>query len=607
MGFKKKQAKKPSKTKNRRDVESDGSVNSDNEDSRMQQAEAQALLEEKYARQAVTGAAHNTGSDSDVDQDLDLISRHSVAVDGTALGHRKGSDTGARKDRDLNSLLSHFEASVSSQSAIVAEQSSTLRDMAPRNRKQWMNTNHPEMAPLISDMQSTMDELLQKVEPLTSAALTSDATASVITPRGLQFLECKNQLLLSYLTNLSYYILLKVHGVGIKDHPVVDRLIELRLLIEKLRPVEKRMRRQIDKILTLGSPAEDTNEMRPRPEMLMTSRGMTEASTEGFEEDVGAVDEVNKADGIYRPPKLVATEYTGNKLSERAKVAQMLERQKDKLQRSVVIRRMREELGEIPTEIGVGGVDIDDDYTEVDGASALMEIQRRREEEELDNMTRMAKSSKQTKALQKLLKKKARFGGGATIEDLMTMADEAMDGNADDPTLGPMSKAVKPKTALARYVASARRAADLAEKGRRVAAGDKHVKHREEGNRFVERVKLGGEEGSDDEEEIIDDLASKLQRRRATTPEEQARVPRMEEDVDGRRKISRNVDKNRGLTRKRQKHESNPRVHNRVKYERRLKKHKQLHPDQRPQPSDGGYAGEHTGIRTKVARSTKLA
>ena len=45
----------------------------------------------------------------------------------------------------------------------------------------------------------------------------------------------------------------KVSGQSIKDSPYIDSLIELRVVLEKIRPLEKKLRYQIDKLLKAAS------------------------------------------------------------------------------------------------------------------------------------------------------------------------------------------------------------------------------------------------------------------------------------------------------------------------------------------------------------------
>lgn len=68
--------------------------------------------------------------------------------------------------------------------------------------------------------------------------------------QGVSLLDAKNQLLLSYLTYLAYYILLKAHGVPIATHPVLERLIETKLLLQKLRPIEAALKPQLQRLLS---------------------------------------------------------------------------------------------------------------------------------------------------------------------------------------------------------------------------------------------------------------------------------------------------------------------------------------------------------------------
>lgn len=48
-------------------------------------------------------------------------------------------------------------------------------------------------------------------------------------------------------------MLLKVNGESIKDTSYIDSLIEDRVVLEKIRPLEKKLRYQIDKLLKATS------------------------------------------------------------------------------------------------------------------------------------------------------------------------------------------------------------------------------------------------------------------------------------------------------------------------------------------------------------------
>ena len=65
----------------------------------------------------------------------------------------------------------------------------------------------------------------------------------------MTYLEMKYNLLLMYCQFLSFYILLKIEGKEIRNHPVIDKLLHIKTLLERLRPLDQKMQYQIDKML----------------------------------------------------------------------------------------------------------------------------------------------------------------------------------------------------------------------------------------------------------------------------------------------------------------------------------------------------------------------
>ncbi|CAJ0909311.1 13251_t:CDS:2, partial [Entrophospora sp. SA101] len=67
--------------------------------------------------------------------------------------------------------------------------------------------------------------------------------------KGISLLDIKYHTLLQYITNLCYLVHLKLDGKSIKNHPVIINLVELRVVLEKIKPIEQKLKYQIDKLI----------------------------------------------------------------------------------------------------------------------------------------------------------------------------------------------------------------------------------------------------------------------------------------------------------------------------------------------------------------------
>jgi hypothetical protein len=59
--------------------------------------------------------------------------------------------------------------------------------------------------------------------------------------------------MLSYLLHISFYLVLKSSGAPVKDHPVVQQLVKLRIFMEKVKPIDQKLKSQINRLLKLAS------------------------------------------------------------------------------------------------------------------------------------------------------------------------------------------------------------------------------------------------------------------------------------------------------------------------------------------------------------------
>uniref|UniRef100_A0A6N2KNS0 Uncharacterized protein n=1 Tax=Salix viminalis TaxID=40686 RepID=A0A6N2KNS0_SALVM len=74
----------------------------------------------------------------------------------------------------------------------------------------------PELVGLLSELNSTLEELENKVNPL----LEKVKVEGTVLESGLRYLQGKQLLLLSYCQNITFYLLLKSEGQPVLDHPM---------------------------------------------------------------------------------------------------------------------------------------------------------------------------------------------------------------------------------------------------------------------------------------------------------------------------------------------------------------------------------------------------
>jgi len=73
-------------------------------------------------------------------------------------------------------------------------------------------------------------------------------------------LEMKQGLMITYAKYLAFYQLLKLEGKEVAGHPVIKRLVQLKMTMEKLRPLEQKMQYQVDKYVRQAAIAEAQGE-----------------------------------------------------------------------------------------------------------------------------------------------------------------------------------------------------------------------------------------------------------------------------------------------------------------------------------------------------------
>ncbi|RYY33773.1 hypothetical protein EON62_03920, partial [archaeon] len=122
------------------------------------------------------------------------------------------------------------------------------KDLSTLSRKAKLDivlADTPELLGLLDELKAKVAEIRRSLEPIMAAV----KEGRVKTQRGLSYLEVKHQLLLSYIINITFYLLLKAEGKPVRNHPVIDAIVHIRTLLDKMRPLDAKMANQVARLL----------------------------------------------------------------------------------------------------------------------------------------------------------------------------------------------------------------------------------------------------------------------------------------------------------------------------------------------------------------------
>lgn len=253
-----------------------------------------------------------------------------------------------------------------------------------------------QLAALLKEMKEGLDNVKRKIQTLTAKVKNQDSTAD-----GFSNLEAKNLLLLNYCQSLVYYLLRKAKGYSIEEHPVVRSIVEIRLFLEKIRPIDKKQQYQIQKLIKASESAtsdagekepaaskksEDVSKYRPNPDMLVSKVEPTAEDGDG------------DGDNVYRPPKFAPTSMDLEKSSKQERNASRRDKEILKqAKQSDFIRSMVNDMEDRPEEIR----DFEGTSREVNKYISKMEDRARQEEELFNRVPLTREERKRDKYMKK--------------------------------------------------------------------------------------------------------------------------------------------------------------------------------------------------------------
>ncbi|KAJ7998504.1 hypothetical protein DPEC_G00205610 [Dallia pectoralis] len=148
----------------------------------------------------------------------------------------------SEEDYDLN-LLQEFTVEEEVKDDRIVND---LKQMSQKEKMKLLKKESPELLELIQDFKAKLAELKDELQPLLE--MVNDGR---IPPgKGADYLKTKQQLYLNYCTNISFYLVLKAKRIRAHNHPVIERLLTYRNLINEMSEVDTRLAPQLRQLLS---------------------------------------------------------------------------------------------------------------------------------------------------------------------------------------------------------------------------------------------------------------------------------------------------------------------------------------------------------------------
>ncbi|XP_022155425.1 something about silencing protein 10 [Momordica charantia] len=451
------------------------------------------------------------------------------------------------------------------------------KDVNALTREEQMDvlcSSAPELIGLLSELNEALDQLESKVNPV----LNKVQNGKVAVGGGLQYLELKQQILLSYCQAIAFYLLLKSEGQAVRDHPVIARLVEIKSFLDKVKQLDENLPSELEEIINKYHQEETDGKL---------DKENAPVLAESLTRDQGSSLHSSDSQEVGLP--------NANAWSENV----------DKLKHKGKKEGKHKQMGD---PMGVQSM-------EMLKVRALLEEKLKQKDFTLIEPKQNG-TKKHLQPINRKLEAYADFNDD-TSDAQAAKRNKGQDNSASTADLSRLvaAKLKKPKVVSGDDDLPTRD--DIGERRRRyelqmlARAGTKSKNDSSALEGDSDGDSDGDVKGNDEVIDSEDDFYKQVKQQRAAKLAAKSEIysrtletPLSPETVDGKRKISYQMEKNRGLTRRRKKLTKNPRKKYKLKFKDAANRRKgQVREVKQPIHS---YGGETTGINPGISRSIRF-
>ncbi|XP_022743119.1 something about silencing protein 10-like isoform X2 [Durio zibethinus] len=458
------------------------------------------------------------------------------------------------------------------------------KDLNALSKEEQMDVVHssaPELIGLLSELNAALEELESKVNPVLRKA----KEGKIFLEGGMRYLEVKQILLLAYCQAITFYLLLKSEGQPVRDHPVLGRIVEIQGLLDKVKQLDGNLPSEWEEILKNKGFEMGQNLVKENAELV------SDSGTKGHGPSLVRDVQVAEPEGT---PNLLKLDSASNQNNKGVK----LKREND--------------------QVGVQS-------REMLKVRAALEEKLKQKGIFSSNIQKPDKTKKHVKLVNRQLETYDDFADD--VIDAEGGARGLSNGHAISQHSNKITQLITAKQNKSKVVSGdddLPKRDDIGERRRkhelRVLAGAAVKSEDDHGGEYDTfeddggisvKEENGDTEDTEDTEDSEDEFYKQVKQQRAAKLAAKAEIytrtsapPTLPETVDGKRQITHQIEKNRGLTRQRNKNTKNPRKKYRLQSKKREKQRKgQVRDIRKPA---GQYGGETSGINIGISRSIRF-